>query len=395
MVQTNPAVILHDAETTMNEHSSTNKHGRLHGHDSSFDDHKAKQWHGTSTSLPRSQRQAHTPECRPLLPPPMLHSTPLAISLKPTSVESVPARLSFDHSQCSLPPLELGEEDAHSLPSVGIPIQAATPSMAGPIPLLSTSASALNLTADHTKIIFNLACEGLHLKEQVTQEFVRLSSEEVLFRTQAQSTSHETLASARPDHFSTYYQILRSNEEPSDARNKAMEEIINAANRAWSRANETLFDHVLDYERKLNAFLDKVGGWIREQEEHVWTTVFQIVEDTGAPVCAFLDILFHLLDTLPSLPPNLSYQSQSPITCGFSPAAYAQPWLGLHSLNLPHAPSFDGGRKAEDVLKDAIIRSTRGRPVSKARVIPAASTSTAPVHRSQKAETIPLQGLPP
>ena len=138
-----------------------------------------------------------------------------------------------------------------------------------------------------------------------------------------------------------------------------MEEIISAANRAWSRANETLFDHVLDYERKLNVFLDKAGSWIYEQEqERIWTTVFQIVEDTGAPLCAFLDILLCLLDTLPSLPPNLSYQSQSPIICGFSPAAYAQPWLGLHSLNLPHAPSFDSGRKAEDVLKDAIICST-------------------------------------
>ena len=174
-----------------------------------------------------------------------------------------------------------------------------------------------------------------------------------------------------------------------------MEEIISAANRAWSRANETLFDHVLDYERKLNAFLDKAGSWIREQEERIWTTVFQIVKDTGAPLCAFLNILLHLLDTLPSLPPNLSYQSQSPIICGFSPAAYAQPWLGLHSLNLPHAPSFDSGRKAEDVLKDAIIRSTRGGPVSKARVIPATSTSTAPIQVSKSAETIPLQGLPP
>ena len=80
-----------------------------------------------------------------------------------------------------------------------------------------------------------------------------------------------------PTVFLTYYQILRSDEEPSDAHNKAMEEIVNAANKVWSRANETLFNHVLDYERKLNTFLDKVGGWIREQEERVWTTVFQIV----------------------------------------------------------------------------------------------------------------------
>ena len=134
----------------------------------------------------------------------MLHSTPLAVSLKPTSVESVPARLSFDHSQCSLPPLDLGEEDARSLPSVGTPIQAATPSVAGPIPLLSTSASTLNLTADHTKIIFNLACEGLYLKEWVTREFIRLSSEEVLFHTQAQSTSHESWPACIPTVFLPY-----------------------------------------------------------------------------------------------------------------------------------------------------------------------------------------------
>ena len=146
----------------------------------------------------------------------MSHSTPLATSLKLPSDDTVPARLSFGRSQCSIPPLELGEEDAHSLLSVGIPIRAGVPSVAGPIPLHSTSASALNLTADQTKIIFNLAYEGQHLKEWITREFIRLSSEEVLFHTQAQSTSHETLASGRPDQFSTYYQILRSNKEPSD-----------------------------------------------------------------------------------------------------------------------------------------------------------------------------------
>ena len=251
----------------------------------------------------------------------MLHSTPLAASLKPTSVETVPARLSFDCSQCSLPPLELGEEDS-SFPSFrGCP-HSGSYSIHGrpPTTTFHISLHPKPDSGSHQDHFQPGMCEGLHLKERVTWEFVRLSSEEVLFRTQAQSTSHEMLASARPDHFSTYYQILRSDEEPSDARNKAMEEIINAANRAWSQANETLFDHVLDYERKLNAFLDKVGGWIREQEECIWTTVFQIVEDTGAPLCAFLDILLRLLDTLPSLPPNLSYQSQSPITCGFSPA---------------------------------------------------------------------------
>ena len=193
--------------------SSTNKRGHLHGHDSSFDDCKVKQWRGISASLLRGQGRAHTPEHRPLPPPPVLHSTPLAVSLKPASVESVPARPSFDRSQCSLPPLDLGEEDTHSLPSVGVPTLAATSSVAGPIPQIPTSASALQLTADHTQTIFNLACEGRHLKERIAREFIELSSREVLFRTQVQSTSHEVLASTRPNvflPFTRYFSPMRS-----------------------------------------------------------------------------------------------------------------------------------------------------------------------------------------
>ena len=156
-----------------------------------------------------------------------------------------------------------------------------------------------------------------------------------------------------------------------------------------------VFKQVLDYERKLNAFLDKAGGWIREQEERIWTTIFQIVGDTGAPLCATLDVLLRLLDTLHLFSPNLSYQSQSPIICGFAPEAYAQPWLRLHSLNLPHAPSFDSRRKAEDVLKEAIICSTRGGAVATARADPPTSISTAPAQVSKDAETLPLCDPPP
>ena len=76
-----------------------------------------------------------------------------------------------------------------------------------------------------------------------------------------------------------------------------------------------LFKHVLDYEVKLDAFLNKTGGWIREQEERIWTKMFEITGDAGAPLCASLDIMLHILDTLPSFPANLSYQSNSPIIC--------------------------------------------------------------------------------
>ena len=163
MVQTNPADALHDAETTTMSAAVPTSADIRTGMTVALT--TAKQSNGTGPApAQRAAKGGHTllnvNLCR-LHPCRIQHL--IAASLKPPSEDTVPARLSFDHSQCSLPPLELGEEDARSLPSVGVPIQAATPSMAGPIPLHSTSASALNLMADHTKIIFNLACEGLHL----------------------------------------------------------------------------------------------------------------------------------------------------------------------------------------------------------------------------------------
>ena len=126
----------------------------------------------------------------------------------------------------------------------------------------------------------------------------------------------------------------------------------------------------------------------------MWTTMFQITEDIGAPLCASLDILLRLLETLPSFLANLAYQSNSPIICGFTPEAYAQPWLGLHSLNLTHTLPFDSHRKAEDVLKEAIILSTGGGAAATARAGPSTSASTAPMQIERDAEALPLDGLP-
>ena len=89
-------------------------------------------------------------------------------------------------------------------------------------------------------------------------------------------------------------------------------------------------------------------------------TMFQITGDTGAPLCASLDIMLHLLDTLPSFPANLSYQSNSPIICGFASEAYAQPWLGLHSLNLACTPSFDSPQEGQGCFEGGYYPEYRG-----------------------------------
>ena len=109
-----------------------------------------------------------------------------------------------------------------------------------------------------------------------------------------------------------------------EAKDKAIEELLNQVSEVWLQTNASLFKHMLDYKAKLDAFLDRAGGWIRAQEEQIWTMMLGITEDIGVPLCAGLAIVFCLLDTLPSFPANLTYQSTSPMITGFVPKVYAQ-----------------------------------------------------------------------
>ena len=165
-------------------------------------------------------------------------ATPHRLSSDPMS-----AHLSFNQSWGSLPPVDLGGGEPCPISSVSAPIQVGISSVSGPITLPSESVSTLKLTADHTKEIFNLTCEGRQLKERVAREFAKLSNQEVLFRTQAESTGYETLASRHPDHFTAYYMILQSDEESMEAKDKAIEELHNRASDVWLQTNALLFKH--------------------------------------------------------------------------------------------------------------------------------------------------------
>ena len=154
----------------------------------------------------------------------------------------MPHRLSSDlppHTcpikvRACFPPIDLGGGEPCPISSVSAPIQVGISSAPGPISLPSESISTLRLTADQTKEMFNLACEGHQLKERVTREFAKLSSQEVLFHTQAQSTGYEMLASGLPDCFTAYYAILWSDEKSSEAKDKAIEELLNRMSEVWS-----------------------------------------------------------------------------------------------------------------------------------------------------------------
>ena len=108
--------------------TSNGKCERSRGQDSPSDSHKSKQRHGRSTSPSHDRKRSRTPEGRPLLPPPMFHSTPLLALCRLSSdlPEPSSAHQSFNQSRSSLPPLNLGGHDTHPIyVHAGAPIQGA------------------------------------------------------------------------------------------------------------------------------------------------------------------------------------------------------------------------------------------------------------------------------
>ena len=155
--------------------------------------------------------------------------------------------------------------------------------------------------------------------------------------------------------------ILWSDQESSEAKDKAMEELINKASEAWLWTNASLFKHILDYQAKLDTFLNKAGGWIRVQEERIWMMKFQITGDIRVPLCASLDIVLRLLETLPLFLANLVISEQfTHHLWGSHLKLMPSPGWGFTAWILHTPPPFDSRRKAEDILKEAIICSTGG-----------------------------------
>ena len=79
--------------------------------------------------------------------------------------------------------------------------------------------------------------------------------------------------------------------------------------------------------------------------------------------------------------------------CGSAPEAYAQPWLGLHGVDLAHFLSFDSRRKATDVLREAIIQSTGAGTVSTMRQVHLLPLPQH-LHRSREIPVHPRSPLP-
>ena len=102
---------------------------------------------------------------------------------------------------------------------------------------------------------------------------------------------------------------------------------------------------------------------IEALHDHIWTVVFKVMEDAGAPMSNGLGITVCLVDMLPTILIHLAFHSTMPMLTGFTLEVYAgQPWLRMNIMNLMYMPPLQSKWMVLDVLCEKIINSLSGAP---------------------------------
>ena len=163
------------------------------------------------------------------------------------------------------------------------------PAIAQVSPVIVTS----GFTEAQSEEIFLLSHEVQTLHGKLAQDFIQLSQQEALFCMEAEATTHEKL---------TQGCVGRS----MDERDKASWQSDKVA---WLQTNSLLFCHTLEYKRNMIQLVTRSQEAIQTLHECIWTVIHRAMEAAGKPVADSLEIALHLVDMLPTIPLQLTFNT--------------------------------------------------------------------------------------
>ena len=95
----------------------------------------------------------------------------------------------------------------------------------------------------------------------------------------------------------------------------------------WLETNSLLFHHTLEYQNNMTELITRSQEAIQALHEHIWEVVCWVMESAGKSVVDSLEIALHLVDMLPSIPLQLTFNTVTARLPRFTPEAltYATP----------------------------------------------------------------------
>ena len=252
--------------------------------------------------------------------PPSITSTPLGLA------HPRQWRTTSDESRQSLASIYTSPNfNIPGYPAVGPGnLTPTVPSIAGshhvsstwPPSVFTSRSSSPHLTIDQGNSIFKLGAECQVLGVKLAKEFQVLSGLGAMHCNSIQGTAHETLTLGCLAWEATYSAILR--DKVSKAECKAMTHCLHSeADTTWKEMHEVMYNHQLHYDRWLSAFLTDTEMTLNNMRDEVWATIYALAENEGIMFDACLGLALQVLNLLPQIPVNISFQAQIPLTIAY------------------------------------------------------------------------------
>ena len=187
-----------------------------------------------------------------------------------------------------------------------------------PTGVFTSRPSSSHLTIDQANSIFKLAAECQALGVKLAKQFQVLSGLEAMHCNSIQGTAHETLTLGRSVQEAAYSAILQDG--VSNAERKAMTRRLRSeADAAWKEKHEVMYNHQLQYDQQLTTFLTDTETALNNMQGEVWAIVRALAENEGIMFDACLGLMLQVLNLLPQIPIDISFQTQIPLTITYCP----------------------------------------------------------------------------
>ena len=181
-----------------------------------------------------------------------------------------------------------------------------------------SSQSALRLTIDQATSLFGLASECQALGVRLAKDFQMFSGLEAILRNSVQGMAHEMLTLGRSAREATYAAILWDNitEAECDATTCRLH---SKADAAWKKMHEVMYNHQLEYDRRLSDFLKEAEVTLANMRDRIWTVICTLAEGEGMTFEDCLSLALLILPLLPQIPVDVSYEMQIPLIITYCP----------------------------------------------------------------------------
>ena len=155
--------------------------------------------------------------------------------------------------------------------------------------------------------LFKLATECQALGIKLAKQFQVLLGLEVMHCNSIQGTAHETLR------HSAWEAAILQDRVSEDEHEAMTHRLCSEANAAWKEMHEVMYDHQLQYDGWLATFLMEAKMTLNDMQGEVWATVCTLAENEGITFDTCLGITLQVLNLLPQIPKDISFQTQIPL----------------------------------------------------------------------------------